>query len=520
MRRRNLSDDSGATLIIALIFITVVSIVVAVVLSFVDTSMRTTVAVRGEAATAAAADGAAQLAINNLRLGPYKGSEGCAGLGPTVDNVYEQAGTKYSATVTCAVDTADSTAGGSGGVLAINDKNRPGQAVLTLGGPTEDGGFDVKLGGGSVLKVHGNIQSDSYINVQKNLTTDGSGSVTAVSGCVGTIAPAANCAGTRVDDPNYKDPPAPPALATLPKCPTTGNVMQFTPGLYKSRSALNDLMLGDDGSRKGCAGVIIQFTPGRYYFDLDDTGEWLIPAGYLIGGELVDPQLGQPGHAASVPGACKTPIPPDDPAGRAAWTAPANGGVEFVLGGNTHITLDKNSNVELCGTYATDSPPITLYGLKHTIGTGTLTVRAQASTDCVRKSIANGGCAVIDANKHPDTALFIQGTTYTPLDYVNVDLNNRAGQQFRYGIIARKLQLTATGSSDLSQAVIEVPDFVFVNPPLTVLYLTVCVYPGSTGGLPCTKPQLKVKVGIADPDATVQPGKRQVTIYNWSVQRG
>jgi hypothetical protein len=29
-----------------------------------------------------------------------------------------------------------------------------------------------------------------------------------------------------------------------------------------------------------------------------------------------------------------------------------------------------------------------------------------------------------------------------------------------------------------------------------------------------------VKVGIADPDATVQPGKRQVTIYNWSVQRG
>jgi hypothetical protein len=31
---------------------------------------------------------------------------------------------------------------------------------------------------------------------------------------------------------------------------------------------------------------------------------------------------------------------------------------------------------------------------------------------------------------------------------------------------------------------------------------------------------LKVKVGIADADATVQPGKRQVTIYNWSVQRG
>ena len=114
-----------------------------------------------------------------------------------------------------------------------------------------------------------------------------------------------------------------------------------------------------------------------------------------------------------------------------------------MLGGNSHMTLSDNSNVELCGTYATDSPPITLYGLKHTIG---------------------------------------------------------------------------TGSADLSQAVIEVPDFVYVNPPLTVLYLEICVFP--TAGPPCVKPQLKVKVGIADPDATVQPGKRQVTIYNWSVQRG
>ena len=37
------SDDSGATLILALIFITVSSLVVAAILSFVDTSMRTTV---------------------------------------------------------------------------------------------------------------------------------------------------------------------------------------------------------------------------------------------------------------------------------------------------------------------------------------------------------------------------------------------------------------------------------------------------------------------------------------------
>jgi hypothetical protein len=519
MRRRNISDDSGATLIIALIFITVVSVVVAVVLSFVDTSMRTTVAVRGEAAVAAAADGAAQIAINDLRRSGYKvGGGSCAGVLPaTLDNFYEQGGTGYSAELTCATDDADSSGNGSGGVLAINDKNRPGQAVLTLGGPTEDGGFDVKLGGNDVLKVHGNIQSNSYINVQKNMTTDGSGSVTAVSACTGTITPAANCSGSRVEDPNYADPPAPDGVATLPKCPTSGNVMKFTPGLYKSQSALNNLMLGNDGSRKGCAGVIIQFTPGRYYFDLDGTGEWTIPAGYLIGGELVDPQLGQPGHNPSVPGACRTPIPPDgqDPT---TWTPPANGGVEFVLGGNSHIALSDNSNVELCGTYATDSPPITLYGLKHTIGAGTLTVRAQTPTDCVTKPVTNGGCAVLEPSKHPDSSLFIQGTTYTPWDYVNVNLNNQAGQQFRFGVIARKLQLTGTGSADLSQAVIEVPDFVYVNPPLTVLYLEICVFP--TAGPPCVKPQLKVKVGIADPDATVQPGKRQVTIYNWSVQRG
>ena len=44
------SDDSGAALILALVFITVVAVVVAVVLSFADSSFRTTMALRDQAA--------------------------------------------------------------------------------------------------------------------------------------------------------------------------------------------------------------------------------------------------------------------------------------------------------------------------------------------------------------------------------------------------------------------------------------------------------------------------------------
>src|SRR5262245_58873402 len=75
-RRRLRADDDGAALLIALIFITVVAVAIAISLSVADTSMRTTMALRDQAAYAASADGAAQVAINALRKGSYDGTGG------------------------------------------------------------------------------------------------------------------------------------------------------------------------------------------------------------------------------------------------------------------------------------------------------------------------------------------------------------------------------------------------------------------------------------------------------------
>ena len=69
-------DDRGASLVLALVFVTVVSLVIMATLTFADTSMRATIALRGNVAQTAAAQGAAQVAINELRTSTYVGTDG------------------------------------------------------------------------------------------------------------------------------------------------------------------------------------------------------------------------------------------------------------------------------------------------------------------------------------------------------------------------------------------------------------------------------------------------------------
>jgi hypothetical protein len=223
-----------------------------------------------------------------------------------------------------------------------------------------------------------------------------------------------------------------------------------------------------------------------------------------------------------MPFSCVTPI--DE--GQAGWTQPAaNAGVEFVLGGTSRINL-RAGHMELCATYHTNAPPIALYVLTGSAGTapGPI-VPAATGTFCgteigdASNSNNGGSCATFFSDKSPNSTLYVQGTTYAPTAWVDVEINNNSGQVFRFGIISRKLSLIATASSDLSKAIVEVPNLLNAGPSRTVLYLAVFVCPGTT---PCSTsgtPQLKVKLGITDPDGTAHPGHRQVTVYDWSVQR-
>ena len=526
------SDDTGATLILALIFITVSAVVVAAILSFVDTSMRTTLAVRGQAGRASAADGAAQLAINKVRNGTFVNAAGtkCLDTGSmSLPGFYQSNGNTFSATVVCEPDTADSVRGGSGGITVAGG-NRPSQAVLTLGGNSADG-FDVTLGGNDVLTVHGDVYSNAGITAKKNLTStanitavgtcSASGTMRSATGTLTTTPKGPKCGGgvTAAGDPNYPAPPAPSEPPTqplsVPGCPTTGKTITFSPGLYTDLDGLNHITDGTGGKKGGCPDVTLWFKPGIYYFNLG--GEWDIPGSVrVVGG---NPRAGVNLDNPPFPKSCQAPIP-DEGKDPKTWTPPGpNAGVQFVFGGATNMVLDSGAKMELCGTYDRGVPPIVIYGLKDTIGSGELSVPGEATTDCVRRlSTDNRSCTILDTAKHPGSESYFQGTVYVPYGWVNVELNNDAGQMFRFGIIARKLTVTATGSADLTGAVIGTPDEVYSGPGLTMLALTVYVCPGTTT-CPTTGAALKAKVGVADPNGDPIAGKRQITVYNWSVQR-
>src|SRR5947208_4236994 len=106
LRRRCRLDQTGSTLILALIFLAILSVGAAAILTVADTSIRATVAVQTQGANSYSADGAVQAAINNVRSakdangnllgtnGSYTtptGGNNCPTLNLTVDGVPPQA---------------------------------------------------------------------------------------------------------------------------------------------------------------------------------------------------------------------------------------------------------------------------------------------------------------------------------------------------------------------------------------------------------------------------------------------
>lgn len=377
-RLRVPNSDEGAILIFALIIVTTIALVVGTLVTRGDGSLRATLAVRQAAGSSYAADAAANVAINDLRTGyGFSGNPSENGFDNSLDgigcfgnkvgnsgtdtlalnNFYPAVGAQpaTSALVEC---TGVTGTGQQGSPVPISNSNKPGYAIVTLKGPitTQD-----------PLKVHGGVYSNSTIVGQVSLDA---GDAWAFGSCTQTTvtAPAVkHCnSGTTIPDPNYTNDlgGTVPALQAPPTSCTSG-VAVFTPGYYDDATALNT-------ATNLCS--VAWFKPGTYYFDFHNNGcanvcpsnlfsggstsndTWDINGATVVGGTPTDASgnvLSIPPTTPSMPGACQSPI-----------TTVNAQGVQFVFGGDSHIYVDQNSHVELCGTYHSDRPPVELYGLK------------------------------------------------------------------------------------------------------------------------------------------------------------
>ena len=374
-------DDGGAMLIVALIVITSVAVVTGALLTHGGTNFRATVALEGVAGTSYAADTAAKVAVNDLRLGakapgwvtpsfPGVWSDwvytdnadgaGCFGADGTspknsleMKNLYPKAGdqaAESSARVECSVvpGTGIFWAGSGVGIEDPDPTDSFARALTTVGTTAPWQGMTLKpLGAANQapMPVRGGIASKSYITVDNGaLVTDGY--VKAEGTCTGLIIsnPAKACSQPG-SVPMPTTPPSPltsvptyqDASAYTSSAPIASQRCSFQPGFYNNAKALSDAV-------NGCATA--KFASGKYYFDFRDeergTGQNALNiATTLIGGEYV---------GTAIPGACKSPIL-NDPIP----------GVQFVFGGTSRITVSDTARVELCGPSNGGEPPMTLF---------------------------------------------------------------------------------------------------------------------------------------------------------------
>ena len=479
-------DDSGAALVISLVFITVIAVVLSALLSFADTSVRATIALRAQARQAYAADGAAQVAINALRRGTYTNDAGerCFGTSDGLLLPGFPTAASGSAFVACSTD-AHSGSASSG---PLNEDNTPPDALLTLGATTETG-LGVGTTTAGTFAVDGGVVSNSGIDVSSRATLSSSTSISARS-CTGSppVSPATDCRSrATVDDPGYPAPTAAPEVRQVPKCPDRDAVVRFAPGLYTDARALT-----------ACRNDTLWFAPGTYYFDFDaEAPVWTIDSGSLLGGT---PTQKLTGAGPEMPGACVSPL--------VAPYVPA-AGVEFVFGGLSQLVVSGTAQVELCGSYQPSTPPIAVYGLT------TALAGVSAQTGC----LIDGSCSLLSsADSAAGSRMYVQGTVYAPaasvaLSYGPAERGGPTGQFVADGLIARSV------SAVLDRAAVHAVGVPALQPgprgDRTDVLLDVYLCPEQDA---CSADEgelrLQVTLGISNPAEA-----RTVTVSGWAVQR-
>lgn len=515
-------EDAGVTLLLVLLIVTTIGLVAGSMLSLETTGIRTTIGLRDQGASAYAADGAAQVAINKLKLATSAGSTCAAGipLGTSSNVFYSTPAPSSAAAFNAYVSCSAGTGSGAGGPTSANAS--PGNALLTLGDGKdgEDGVFVYSGSGSGAVGVRGGIFSNSDINVDNGyLTNTAEKSYTLARGACNTshISPTPTCSYPDADplgtDPgtltphggSYDPPEEAKANGTIGSCSRNADYQTVTPGRFTSAAALNALT--------GCDQNLVNFTPGTYYFDFKDAkGEsvWNVEDIRIIAGTSTVSLTRTP-TAAQMPTACVLPTDTD---------ATTETGVRFVFGGDSQLSVRTSEGrrgddgddgfLTICASKSDSGPPIAVYGLKDALG-GSFAVSAPSG--CITSPPPQSNQCALITSATKTTALTIQGTVYVPKAGVVLFLNDSTGPILRWGLIART-SLFVSFVKTLASDVVDIPDSAADPTPIPdLMYLSVYVCPGTATCSASGTLRLRAKVQLSS--AT----PRTATVLSWSTQR-
>lgn len=330
------ADESGAALMIALVFMSVFGVAIATVLGFAETSFRAGDTVQEQRYDVFAADGAIEAAIAAMRSDVSAGKE--VGGSPCGENVDDLDG--RNVVVECTPLTGSGSGGGGSGL---------GVAILTTSTSSNEPG--IFRPSSDTLKVTGHVVSKSTIQGGANAKLDVTGDVKARSGCTpsdvatatGTLdcnAPAGDPAFTETVVHSDLDVPD-----SAPKTPPTcvpGTVLRLQAGTYNDATRLNALTGGL------CAGALLWLEPGNFYFNFTNGGthEWLVNdrnINIVAGTPNGFPTSGLKPLSLPFPGACSS--------------SPA--GTQLIFAGDSRLFVQAGE-VELCAP--TGGSEVAVYG--------------------------------------------------------------------------------------------------------------------------------------------------------------
>jgi hypothetical protein len=488
------------------------------VLGLAEAGMRSTLALRDHAAETAAAEGAAEVAINQLRTDGYVGSGNCFGATGNslpLDGFYPRSGTSDSARVDCTNDATVTTTPG---------QPVPEFAVLALA----DNFASLNVNRAALLQdrkfvIKGSVHANSRIglgllnNLHLIATPVAAGvppTITAnrPTGCHplgGNSDP--DCVPNQPDepDPRYDEPPyaVPMPTPTVPTPPTPADATpgsstcpavrfhSYAPGSrFTNPAELNRLT-------DTCAGMLLHFQPGVYYLDFPSSGTpWRIRNSTVVAGNA-------PGIGVGQPRPCTSPF---------ATTTPGLG-VEFVLSQNSRIEFGQTANAEFCGSYSVTRPPIVFHGLRQDV-TFTPPILPLPRINCPDgdEAFPEPSCRLTLSTAENVSRVLVNGTIYAPTAKIELNLSNNPtanSQSITGGVIVRKMVVNTARLMSATDVTVTVPPQPPPVVPQTAVWLNVyvCVgQPSCPAGSPNQQHALRVKVFLK-PSATPP-----VTVLSWS----